>query len=185
MLFRVQPIHNPWCSAAEGFARGRAYNGNQDVCFEDSFALWKVQSMHPEMCAVGLWQHDGCSVVTHDLANTCRNCSQQFLKIKVRHDLIGQAEDKFQPVLCLSRQVEVHGSINGQCNLVGNHGEKANFVFGIGVRTRCAYAYHTEAALSSGQRKDTRTCNTEFAQELAVLAKAWLLIPIGDDESLL
>ena len=61
----------------------------------------------------GSGKHDRGSITAHDPANTRRDGSQQFLKIQVRDDLVGEIKDELQPILRLPRQVEVHGSIDG------------------------------------------------------------------------
>ena len=81
--------------------------------------------------------------------------------------------------------MEVHGSIDGQRNLVSDQRKETDFLLEVGMRVGAANAQRTEPALAPGERKDTSRGDTQFIEEFPMLGKPRLRLPVCRYESLL
>ena len=69
----------------------------------------------------------------HYLANARRRDMQEFVKLKVRYDLVIQIENQLQLIFYALRYAEILCRVDREADLIGNQTEETNFFFVVGI----------------------------------------------------
>src|ERR1700677_1051100 len=155
----------------------------------DALAGWKIERIQFKLSVRCIRQDQGHSVQTHDLPYARRDGPEHLSQVKIGYDTVVQIEDELQ-LHPLALQLSLHGFRMGevktvvdcQRNIIGNEGQKVDFVLGEGVsglsrKTKCPQS--TDRRM---QRKDTKGLVSPFTEEPNHLFEPDLLVEGRNNE---